>query len=112
MFDFFVTPWTIVCHAPLFMGFPRKEYCSGLPFPPLGDLPHPGIEHESPALAGGFFTTEPLGKPRNEQYKNGLIVKQTISFTVASKRIKYLISLNIKYNTCTLNTKKHCSKKI
>ena len=63
MFDFFVTPWTIVCHAPLFMGFPRKEYCSGLPFPPLGDLPHPGIEHESPALAGGFSTTVPTGKP-------------------------------------------------
>ena len=55
-----------------------------------GDPPNSGIKHESPALAGGFFTTEPLGKPRNEQYKNGLIVKQTISFTVASKRIKYL----------------------
>ena len=38
---------------------------SGLPFPPLGDLPDPGIEPvspESPALAGGFFTTEPPGE--------------------------------------------------
>ena len=41
------------------MGFPRQEYWSGLPFPSPGDLPDPGIEPMSPALAGGFFTTEP-----------------------------------------------------
>ena len=38
----------------------------GLPFPPLGDPPDPGIEPTSPGspvLAGGFFTTKPLGKP-------------------------------------------------
>ena len=45
--------------APLSMGFPRQEYWSGLPFPPPGDLPHPGVEPTSPALAGGFFTAEP-----------------------------------------------------
>ena len=39
-----MTPWTIACRAPLSMGFPRKEYWSGLPCPPLGDLPMPGIE--------------------------------------------------------------------
>ena len=42
------------------MGFSRQEHWSGLPFPPPGDLPEPGIEHQSlmsPALAGGFFTT-------------------------------------------------------
>jgi len=33
-----------------------------LPFPPPGDLPNPGIKPMSPALAGGFFTTELLGK--------------------------------------------------
>ena len=37
----------------------------GLPFPSPGDLPDPGIEPESPALAGRFFTTELLGKPHN-----------------------------------------------
>ena len=42
---------------------PFLTYWSGLPFPPPGDLPDPGIEPASPALAGGFFTTEPLGKP-------------------------------------------------
>ena len=41
------------------MGFPRQEYWSGLPFPSPGVLPDPGIEHMSPVLAGGFFTTEP-----------------------------------------------------
>ena len=45
------------------MGFSRQEYWSGLPFSSPGDLPDPGIEHASPALAGWFFTTEPLGKP-------------------------------------------------
>ena len=45
------------------MGFARKEYWSGLPLPPPGDLPNPGIEPVSPALAGEFFTPEPLGKP-------------------------------------------------
>ena len=41
------------------MEFPRQEYWSELPFPSPGDLPNPGIEPTSPALAGGFFTTEP-----------------------------------------------------
>ena len=38
------------------MGFSKQEYGSGLPCPPPGDLPDPGIEHESLALTGGFFT--------------------------------------------------------
>ena len=40
-----------------------QEYRSGLPFPSPGHLPDPGTELTSPALAGGFFTTEPLEKP-------------------------------------------------
>ena len=59
----FATPWTVPCWAPLCMGFPRVEYWSGLPFPSPGDLPNPGMEAASPALAGEFFTTEPPGKP-------------------------------------------------
>ena len=38
------------------MGFSRQEYWSGLPCPSPGDLPHPGIDPRSPALAGRFFT--------------------------------------------------------
>ena len=48
---------------PLSMSFLRQEYWNGLSFPSPGDLPNPGIEPMSPALAGGFFTTEPPGKP-------------------------------------------------
>ena len=42
--------------APLSLGFSRQEYWSWLPFPTLGELPDPGIEPTSTALAGGFFT--------------------------------------------------------
>ena len=54
----FVTPWTAALQTPLFMGFSRQEYWSGLPWPPLRDLPDPGIETmslTSPTLAGGPF---------------------------------------------------------
>ena len=56
----FVTPWTVVHQLPLSMGLSWQEYWSGLPFPAPGDLPDLGIEPESPALADGFFTTEPV----------------------------------------------------
>ena len=46
------------------MGFLRQEYWSGLPFLSPGDLPDPGITPASPELAGGFYITEPPGKPR------------------------------------------------
>ena len=58
----FATPWTVAHQAPLTMEFSRQEYWSGLPFPTPGDLPNPGINPESPALAGGFFTAVPPGK--------------------------------------------------
>ena len=45
------------------MGFSRQEYWSVLSFSSSGDLLDPGIEPSLPALAGGFFTTEPPGKP-------------------------------------------------
>ena len=61
--DSFTTPWTVAHQAPLLMGFPRQEYWSGLPFPSPGDLPDPGVEPASPALAGRFFTAEPPRKP-------------------------------------------------
>ena len=56
-----VAPWTVAHQVPLSMGFSRQEYWSGLPFPTAGDLLDPGIELASRALAGRFFTTEPLG---------------------------------------------------
>ena len=49
--------------APLSMGLSRKEYWSGLPFPPPGCLPNPEIKPASPELTGRFLSTEPPGKP-------------------------------------------------
>ena len=62
LIQLFATPWAVACQVPLSIGFPRQEYWSGLPFLPPGDLPRAGIEPVSPALAGGFFTTELPGK--------------------------------------------------
>ena len=47
----------IHCQAPLSMGFSRQEYWGGLTIPSPGDLPNPGFEPMSPALASGFFPT-------------------------------------------------------
>ena len=57
-----VTLWTAAHQAPLSMGLSRQEHWRGLSFPPPGGLPDPWIQAMSlicPALAGGFFTTEP-----------------------------------------------------
>ena len=60
-----VTPWTVVHLAPLSMGFSRKEYWSGLPFPSPGDLPNPGTELRCPALQAKSLPSEPPDKPRD-----------------------------------------------
>ena len=56
------TSWTVAHQDPLFMGFPRQEYWSGLPFPSSGDLPSPGIEPRLPALQADCLPAEPPGK--------------------------------------------------
>ena len=66
------TLWTVAHQAPLCMGFSRQEYWGGLPCPPPGDLPNPGIESVSlmsPGLAGGFFITSAPRKPRELKFK-------------------------------------------
>ena len=70
----FATPRTVACQAPLYMGFSRQEYWSGLPFPPPGDLPDPEIKPallEAPALVGKFFTTEPPAAAATAQEHGG-----------------------------------------
>ena len=54
---------SIAYQAPLFVGFSRQGYWSGLPFPSLGDLPDPGIKPESPALQVDALLSKLLGKP-------------------------------------------------
>ena len=87
----FATPWAVALQTPLSMEFSRQEYWSGLPFPAPGDLLHLGVEPTSlasPALAGGFFTTELPGKP--EVYTTS---KPSYSWLYTEKF--YLISKNI-----------------
>ena len=54
-----VTPWTVACQAPLSMGFSSQEYWSGLPCPPPGDLPNPGMEPGSSAVWVISLPSEP-----------------------------------------------------
>ena len=67
-------PMDVAHQTPLSMAFPRQEYWSGLPFPPPGDIPDPRVEPMSPALAGGFFTVEPLGKPMSANSTSTIFV--------------------------------------
>ena len=64
-----VTLWTVARQAPLSTGFFKQEYRSGLPFPPPGDLPDPGIKLGCPALQVDSLPTE-------------LQVKSTCQFSV------------------------------
>ena len=67
----FAAPQTVAHEAPMSMGFSRQEYWNGLPFPPQGDLPDPGMEPTSPlspALAGRFFTTVSPGNLKKDRW--------------------------------------------
>ena len=50
---------------PLSIGFSRQEHQGGLPCPPPGDLPNPGIEHKSPAMQVDSLLSEPPENPKN-----------------------------------------------
>ena len=79
-------PWAVAHQTPLSIGFFQARYWSGLPFPPLGGLPDPGIKPVSPALAPGSFTAAPpkanqflrtlkLSDIKNKQIKQILFIK-------------------------------------
>ena len=70
--------WTVACQAFLSMGFSRQEYWSGLPFPPPGDLPNPGVKPISPALAGVFFTTSATWEAPNHCLPVGFLRNSAI----------------------------------
>ena len=75
----------------LSMGFPRQEYWSGLPVLSPVDLPNPGIEPMSPALAG-WFPAEPPGKPQ--------LFLQCLPKTLTSFISIYLKALSYCYFSC------------
>ena len=76
-----VTPWTVARQAALSMGFSRQEDWGSLPCPSLVDLSDPGIGPASPALAGGFFTTELPGKPLY-RYNNNVDIVSALKIFV------------------------------
>ena len=78
----FATLWTVAHQAPLFMEFSREKYWSGLPYPPPGDLPNPGIEPRSPILQADSL---PSGKPKNTG-EDSLSLFQGIFLTQESKQ--------------------------
>ena len=81
----FATSWTVAFQASLSVGFSRQEYWSGLPFPPPGDLPNPGVEPTSLALAGTFFTTTPPGK----RWRVGTDWEISVGMCIVSGKLLY-----------------------
>ena len=95
------------CQAPLFMGLSCQEYWSKLGLPSPEDLPNPGMEHRSPALTGGFFITEPPGKPPG--FKHSCTeLQSTQPFSWSGKTLKYC-STNIRCNQLScMNLQSQC----
>ena len=100
------TPRILAHQAPLSVEFSRQEYWSGLPFPLPENLPNPGIKPvslASPALAGGFFLLEPLGKPSGQKkiwpsfIQREMQAKSTMRYHLISTRI--MMIMIIIYNT-------------
>ena len=73
----FVTPWTAAHQAPLSTWFFGQEYWSGLPCPPPGGLPDPGVISTSPALAGVFLTASST----LEAQKDGIALAKSFTKT-------------------------------
>ena len=77
----------VACQAPLFIGFSRQEYWSGLACPPSGDIPDPGIKPASlmsPALAGEFFTTGSTWKVLSQFLSWEIFGENNMAFIVKS----------------------------
>ena len=82
-----MTPRTVAHQAPLSMGFSRQEYCSGLPFRPPGDLPNPGTEPVTLALAGGSLPLT-TGEVRNT---NQLRAKTEAVFSMCCPSVIHMV---------------------
>ena len=80
-----MTLWTVAHQAPLSIGFPRLEHCSGLPLPTPGDLPDLGIKPVSPTLAGRFLTAELPGKPPQGIYETNIQTVRKLYKTISLK---------------------------
>ena len=93
-----VIPRTVGRQTPLSEGFSRQEYCSGLPFPSSGDLPHPGIEPRFPELQADCLLTELPGKAwsevlRNREFDTELRIKTYLALSENYLLFKKIICL-------------------
>ena len=89
----FATPWTVACQAPL----SRQEYWRGLPFPPPGDLPSPGIvpvPPVSPAWAGRFLPLHYLGSPVNTVILYSWKLVASLDTELQIWEVDYKLSIN------------------
>ena len=94
---FFVTPWTVACQAPLSIGFFSQEYWRGLPFPPLGDHPGPGIgptSPVSPALQTDFLQLSHPGSPKTYFRTQHFSIEEHL----AGYRISHISSISSQVN--------------
>ena len=83
------TLWTLAHQAPVFQGFSRQEYWSGLPCFPPGDLPNPGIEPRAPAVQADTSPYELPGKSKNTGV-GSLPLLQGIFLTRNGTRVSYI----------------------
>ena len=91
----FATLWTVAHQAPVSMGFSRQEYWTGLPFPPPGDFPDPGIEAASPCISCiGRRTLCPLS---HQLALRSSVTLHKIFFSFLIYKIRTILSLDSKY---------------
>ena len=84
-----LTPQAVSHHSPLSMGFSQQKHWSGLPCPPPGDLPNPGIKPRSPTLQGDSLPSEPPGKPKDTRVGSlSLLLLMLLGFKDAMGRIQ------------------------
>ena len=77
------------------MGFPRQEYWSGLPFPPRGDLPDPGIEPRSLTLQADCLLSEPPRKPLFKKKEKRLQLNVEIKLPLTPSLLWFMNSAHI-----------------
>ena len=68
------------------MEFSRQEYCSGLPFPSPGDLPHPGIEPGSPVLQADALPVWSTWEGKSKKFGKYISEYLNLGFTTALPR--------------------------
>ena len=79
-----VTPWIVACQAPPSMEFSQQEYWSALSCPPPGDLPHAGIEPESPVSPASQADSLPLSHQGSPEYLAGPFLYEILSANLHS----------------------------